>query len=69
MSALTPGQDAAVRTIVAEMIGQALRGVNERIIDAAMASMLASDDSINGVAGAVVSALREQRHPAEGTRT
>lgn len=42
MTALSPEQIAEVRAIVAEMLGQALRGVNDRIIDAAMASMMAS---------------------------
>lgn len=32
MSALTPEQDAEVRAIIAEMIGQALNGANERVL-------------------------------------
>jgi len=47
MSALTPEQAAEVRAIVAEMVGQTLRGVNERILNASMAAIMASTAPAN----------------------
>ncbi|WP_157092811.1 hypothetical protein [Sphingomonas hankookensis] len=47
MSSLTPEQVAEVRAIVAEMLGQTLRGVNERILNASMAAIMALTTSTN----------------------
>lgn len=47
MSSLTPEQVAEVRAIIAEMLGQTLRGVNERILNASMAAIMASTTAAN----------------------
>lgn len=64
MSALTPDQAAEVRAIVAEMIGQALQGSDERVRAASREVTLSLVPAIADGIYAQIAATNAQRRPS-----